>query len=206
MLAVLTPTTVAAFSVFGMYRGSWRFAGIEGFWRLCLAVVSGSLAGAALFAVIVPSAVPFSLFGVYTFVALVLANGTRVSYRLADQFRMRASIGGVPTLIYGAGVGGASAIREMLSDPLLGLTPVGFIDDDPARAGKSVNGYPILGSVDHLDSAVARSAAKAVVVCSRKIPAGKVARVQRACEARGVRVLRMHIGFEEVDAEPLPSS
>ena len=73
---------------------------------------------------------------------------TRVSYRLADQITMRARIGGEPALIYGAGVGGAGAVREMLSNPAVGLTPAGFIDDDPARAGKSVNGYPILGSVD----------------------------------------------------------
>ena len=204
MLAVLTPATVISFTWLGMYRGSWRLAGIEDFWRLCLAVVCGSLAGLALFAMIVPSEVPFSLFGVYTFVALVLANGTRVSYRLADQFRMRASIGGEPAVIYGAGIGGASAVREMLSNSLLGLTPVGFIDDNPARAGKSVNGYPILGDVDQTEAVLAQSGAKVVVVSSHKITEEKVAQVRRVCEVRGVRLLRMHIGFEEVGLEPSP--
>jgi UDP-GlcNAc:undecaprenyl-phosphate GlcNAc-1-phosphate transferase len=204
MLAVLTPTTVISFTLFGMYRGSWRLAGIDDFRRLCLAVVCGSFSGLALLGMIVPWKVPFSLFGVYTFIALVLANGARVSYRLAEQARMRASIGGVPTLIYGAGLGGASAVREMLSNSDVGLTPVGFIDDHPVRAGKFVNGYPILGNVDQLDSALAHSAARVIVVSSRKIPDERVAQVRRICEARGLRLLRMHFGFEEVDPEPSP--
>jgi FlaA1/EpsC-like NDP-sugar epimerase len=92
----------------------------------------------------------------------------------------------------------------MLSNSLLGLTPVGFIDDNPARAGKSVNGYPILGDVDQTEAVLAQSGAKVVVVSSHKITEEKVAQVRRVCEVRGVRLLRMHIGFEEVGPEPSP--
>ena len=206
MLAVLTPASVIMFTLFGMYRGSWRLAGLDDFRRLCLAVATTSLSAVALFGLTVSQNVPFSLFGVYTFVALVLANGARVSYRLIDQARMRASNGGVPTLIYGAGVGGVSAVREMLSNTDADLTPIGFIDDNPVRVRKSVNGYPILGNVDQLESALVQSKAKVVVVSSHKIPEEKLAQVRRVCDSRGVRLLRMHIGFEEVGPGPPLSS
>jgi UDP-GlcNAc:undecaprenyl-phosphate GlcNAc-1-phosphate transferase len=181
-----------------MYRASWKLAGIDAFRRLGLAVICGSIAGLAVLELIRPRDVSFSVFGIYTFVALVLATGTRVSYRLADQVRMQTANGGERTLIYGAGTGGSSAVREMLSNPAVGLTPVGFIDDNPHRVGKTVNGYPILGNVDQTDAALTQSGAKVVVVSSQKIPEQKVAQAQRVCRARGARLVRMHIDFDEV--------
>lgn len=197
-LAVLTPSCVIAFTLFGMYRASWRLAGIDAFRRLALAVICGSIVGLVFLAVTRPGDVSMSVFAVYAFVSLVLATGTRVSYRLVDQVRMQAVNRGERTLIYGAGAGGASAVREILSNIEVGLSPVGFIDDNPHRVGKTVNGYPILGNVDEVEAALAKCGATVVVISSPKIPEPKVAEVLRVCRIHGVRLLRMRIGFDEV--------
>jgi UDP-GlcNAc:undecaprenyl-phosphate GlcNAc-1-phosphate transferase len=210
MIAILTPTTVASFTLFGMYRGSWRLAGIDDFRRLFLGVITGAVSGAALFALVVPWHVPPSLFAIYAFVAVLLANAARVSYQLAEQITMRAGSLGEPALIYGAGVAGAGAVREMLSNPAVGLRPAGFIDDDAEKTGKLVNGYPILGTVDEIDEVLIRLGAAAIVVSSARIPGHKVTRAQQVCEAHGARLFRMRIDFEEVGqpdagAGPVPA-
>ena len=205
MFAALTPSSVIAFTLLGTYRASWRLEGIDAYRRLALAVFGGSAAAAVLVVLLAPEEVPLSLFGVYTFVALALANGIRVSFRLVDQARMQASTAGERTLVYGAGVRGAAALREMLSNPAAGFVPVGFVDDNPHRAGKTLNGYPILGGVERLDETLASSSSRVVVVASDRIPWAKVAEARRICAARGVRLLRMHVGFEAVPVtEPRP--
>ena len=199
-LTVLIPAHVIAFTLFGVYRASWRLAGVDAVRRLCSAVILASVASVVLLEIVRFDKRDISLFGLYMFVELVLATGSRVSYRILDQLRSQGTIGGTPTLIYGAGVGGSSAVREMLSNGAVGLTPVGFIDDNPGRAGKSLNGYPTLGNVDQLESALSQCGARVVVVSSHRIPDHKVAQVQRVCESRGVRLLRMRIGFDEVSS------
>jgi len=198
MFAALTPSSVIAFTLLGTYRASWRLEGIDAYRRLALAVFGGSAAAAVLVVLLASEEVPLSLFGVYTFVALALANGIRVSFRLVDQARMQASSAGERTLIYGAGVRGAGALREMLSNPAAGFVPVGFVDDNPHKAGKTLNGYPILGGVERLDETLAASGSRVVVVASDRIPWAKVAEARRTCAARGVRLLRMRVGFEAV--------
>ena len=199
MLAVLMPCNVTAFTFFGMYRASWRLEGIDAYRRLCLAVVSGTVAAVVLSMLMTPLDVSVSVFGVYTFVVLVLAAGVRVSFRLADQARMRAAAtSGERTLIYGAGVRGSAALGGMLANAAAGFIPVGFLDDNPHRAGKTLNGYPILGGVAEVEKAIAESGARVVVVASEKISGERVAEARRACGARGARLLRMRTVFEAV--------
>lgn len=204
MLAVMTPATVVSFRLFGMYRGSWRLAGLDDFRRLFLAVVAGTLAGALLFDAVVPWRVPYSLFAIYAAVAVILANGMRVSYRLADQLRMLASADGERAVIYGAGLAGAGAARQMLANPDARLRPVGFIDDNPEKVGRSVNGYPILGTITDLGGVIKRSGATVVVVSSIKIPHDKVAAAQEASTVAGARLLRMRVDFVEASPEHEP--
>jgi UDP-GlcNAc:undecaprenyl-phosphate/decaprenyl-phosphate GlcNAc-1-phosphate transferase len=198
MFAVLTPTSVIAFMLLGMYRASWRLEGVDAYRRLGLAVIGGAAAATVLMILFAPQNVPLSLVGVYVFVAFVLASGIRVSFRIVDQARMQSSTAGDRTLIYGAGVRGAGALREMLSNPSANLVPVGFLDDNPTRTGKTLNGHPILGGLAQIEDALASSGARVVVVASDRIPWPKVAEARRICASRGVRLLRMRVGFEAV--------
>jgi len=118
---------------------------------------------------------------------------------------MRAASAGERAIVYGAGVRGGGAIREMLSNSRAGLVPVGFLDDNPLRVGKTLDGYPILGSLAEIGKVLAETKANVVVVASDQIPAHKVAEAKRACSARGVRLVRMRVGFETVPIDPLPA-
>jgi FlaA1/EpsC-like NDP-sugar epimerase len=53
-------------------------------------------------------------------------------------------------VIYGAGRGGELLLREILNNKALNINPVGFLDDDPLKIGKKIQGFPILGEFDKL--------------------------------------------------------
>jgi FlaA1/EpsC-like NDP-sugar epimerase len=114
---------------------------------------------------------------------------------------MLASADGELAVIYGAGLAGAGAARQMLANPGAHLRPVGFIDDNPEKVGRSVNGYPILGTIGDLGDVVRRLGATVVVVSSTKIPHDRVAEAQEASVAAGARLLRMRIDFVEASPE-----
>jgi UDP-GlcNAc:undecaprenyl-phosphate GlcNAc-1-phosphate transferase len=196
-LTVLVPTQVVLLWLFGVYKGSWRLAGAHEFLWLSTAVLSAAALSLLLSGLLGFGSVPPSLYVIYGFVALALTGASRASYHALDQIRVRSLEAGSPTLIYGAGKGGSAAVREMLSNPAHNLTPVGFVDDDPIRVGRQVNGYPIMSGLDGLGDAIAKTGAQAVVISSLKIPDARVLQAQAACRAAGVKLLRMNIGFED---------
>jgi UDP-GlcNAc:undecaprenyl-phosphate GlcNAc-1-phosphate transferase len=198
LFALVAPLSVASFSALGLYKGAWRLASLDDFVRATGAVVTGSLAalaGAQLFAP-APDLVPLVV--IYTLLMLAFVNGSRVSYRVLQHRQWRASRAGRPALIYGAGLGGASVLRELLSNPAAGMRPVGFLDDDPEKLGRVFGGFPVLGSLEDLESVLEAEPGAAVVVSSAKISAERCAILSEACRVLGAPVLRYQVSFEPI--------
>jgi exopolysaccharide biosynthesis polyprenyl glycosylphosphotransferase len=62
---------------------------------------------------------------------------------LAEGRRRRLGSAGRRTLVVGAGVVGRRTARRLLSDPALGLVPVGFLDDAPLDADDETAAVPV---------------------------------------------------------------
>lgn len=88
------------------------------------------------------------------------------------------------------------ALREVRNNPALEREAVGFIDDDPAKVGIRIHGVPVLGDLERLEDLLAEQRIDEVVVASGKIAATRVRRLQSACVARGVGVVRAGVRFE----------
>ena len=202
MFAVLAPFTAASFWIFGLYRGSWRLASINDFDRLCIAVATSTFAAFLAYQIVARHAGSLSVFVIYALIKLVLANGSRASYRVLATKGWRAASRGTPVVIYGAGVGGAAALRELLSNAALEMRPIGFLDDDSTRTGRSVNGYPIVGGVEALDRLVEKIDISAVIVASAKITPARLRAAQDACNRLGIRLLRMRVTFGTCEVAP----
>ena len=67
----------------------------------------------------------------------------------APQPSAPARLPKAPALIYGAGTQGRLLLAE-LRRPDSGFEPVGWLDDDPAKAGAVLAGEPVLGTIDAL--------------------------------------------------------
>ncbi len=125
-------------------------------------------------------------------------------------------------LIVGAGVAGQDVVREIKSDPELGLKTVGFIDDN-LNVGEKVYGYPVLGKRNNLSkllrekkinqviiaipSAEGKAIAEYVKICSNaRVAARIVPRVKEIIEGKAhIRTLR-EVRVEDLLGRPVVKS
>ncbi|WP_241002601.1 hypothetical protein [Streptomyces sp. CB01881] len=63
---------------------------------------------------------------------------------------------GLRTLVVGAGAAGTALVRDLGRTPDFGLAPIGLLDDDPAKAGRSVGAVPVLGPLAELTGLAVR--------------------------------------------------
>jgi UDP-GlcNAc:undecaprenyl-phosphate GlcNAc-1-phosphate transferase len=130
----------------------------------------------------------------------LMLTGSRASFRLISEFVRRRRDAGNRLVIYGAGDGGAMAIRELLNTVAGDFRMLGFIDDDPGKTRSRIQGYPILGGYPALESLVAGGAVDTVVISTRLIDVDRLQRLRDLCAAHGVVLSRMHFELHELIA------
>lgn len=104
----------------------------------------------------------------------VLATGTfgllRYQSRLFARGVQGKVVEGVPTLVVGAGDLGAWLVRQLQDGGP--LRPVGFVDDDLSKSGRSVCGVRVLGITEEIAALVRAHGVESVVVAiADKTPA-----------------------------------
>jgi UDP-GlcNAc:undecaprenyl-phosphate GlcNAc-1-phosphate transferase len=202
-LSVLLPLTVATFWAFRLYQRSWRFAGIEDVVGANLAALASAGGGFVLARLVVDPQISGTLFLTYVSLLMVLVSAARSSFRVLAYAKESGRKDGRRVAIYGAGVGGTMALREIHSNEALRMHAVGFIDDDPRKAGRRVNGYPVLGSGSDLETLARTLRLDAVILASNKIPADRVHLAMLACHATDVDVLRFSVDIHSLRMSPV---
>ena len=98
-------------------------------------------------------------------------------------------------LVYGAGAFGRLLVREMRANPHWHMNPVGFLDDDPAKAHRWIAGVPVRGAIDDLERVLRRYSVDEVVLSSPAINGSVETRVRSVCgeQERKVRRFSMEI-------------
>lgn len=199
-LALAVVAKSVSFGVLGAYRGAWHQVSMPDVHRLLRATLLGSLVTYAALSFIFPAGgfarAIFILDGILTAVLVIAA---RASFRSLDQVRYALHSEGAPVLIYGAGKAGDLLLRELMLNPALALKPVGVIDDDPAKLGRLVHGYPVLGGAAEVRTMVARSGARKVLVCTRTVAAERLAALQEACRELSVEVLVLRLDLQPLE-------
>jgi FlaA1/EpsC-like NDP-sugar epimerase len=66
-------------------------------------------------------------------------------------------------LIIGAGNAGRRISQEITANPQLGYKIVGFLDDDPAKQGALILGYPVLGKLKDVKSVVREEGVEEII-------------------------------------------
>ena len=129
---------VGLFLPFGMYSRLWRHAGVPDMAKIIQATGASTVACATLGLFVLPTSgltilrVPISVVVLDSFLTVVVVAAPRLLIRaLATLQRTAQTTPARRALIAGAGAAGEMILRELRSNPQLGLTPVGFVDDDP---------------------------------------------------------------------------
>jgi exopolysaccharide biosynthesis polyprenyl glycosylphosphotransferase len=129
---------------------------------------------------------------------LVLASFLTLAWR-AVYIRLYTSSGLMRrVLIVGAGKAGhtlVEAYRKLNPPPFL---IIGFIDDDPSKRGKSLDGFAVLGDSEHLLDLVEDYRISDVVVAVTGEVKGETFQTILDVQERGVEVSRMPIMYEEL--------
>jgi FlaA1/EpsC-like NDP-sugar epimerase len=193
----------ALLAIFGVPRFSWRYVGLREAVRILQAIGVGSLilAGIRMVAVaLLPidgpaqySYLPYGVIVVDCVLAFLGVSGARVLRRITSE---RAEIRrllpetrqSVRTLLVGAGRSGVMVAKEIAGRPELGITPVGFVDDDRDKRGSVVHGVPVLGSTADLLQIAQDLSAKQAIITISNAPGSAVRRIAAACQQAGLQV------------------
>lgn len=194
--AVVPFLVLLSFLLFGLYRRRWRHASLEDLVRPTGAVLMTGAGTMVVDLFAFGGQAPASFFVVFTVLLLLLANGSRSSYRLLAWLKARSAESGVRVLLYGAGRRGSMAIRELQALQSKSLFPVGFVDDDLGKQGRFLNGLPVLGTLEELDELIERHGVGGVVVTTARIPRAAVLRVEDICAERRVAFLQFNVSFD----------
>src|SRR5579883_857465 len=150
------------FIPFRLYQGLWRYTSLWDLGNIAAAVVLSS----ALIAVIVNPmaalAYPRSIILIDTLLLICLMTGVRLLRRVYRGLRSGQRAEGV--LIYGAGDAGEMIVRDMRNNPYYKIAPIGFIDDDPKKAGSRIHGVPVLGNRHSLKSILQRHSIHEILI------------------------------------------
>jgi FlaA1/EpsC-like NDP-sugar epimerase len=95
---------------------------------------------------------------------------------------------GTPALIVGAGQAGTSLARDLHRVQSFGLTPIGFLDDDPLKQGRRYRGTPVMGTVDDLEVVLERTGADVVVIAIPSMSSVAIRALARRAALLGARV------------------
>ena len=142
------------FHQFGFYKRYWRYASIDELAQI--ATLTATVILVQIFVLqgiselinssinMLPISLPI-LDGIFTF---MFVGGLRFSIRAIERlnerrYKIKQSD---RVLIIGAGHAGISLVQEMQRNSRLGLLPVAFIDDDPAKSSLHIRGIYVVGN------------------------------------------------------------
>ena len=194
--AASVPTRLVIYWIFGLYRRLWRYASIAEVNRIFIAGVSASVVSAVLGFFLLPQ---LGLVAVRVPVSVLFTNGL-LSLGIIAAPRLLARIGGWRaaerglgqgeqrrTLIAGAGAAGCMIVRELLDNPELGLTPIGFLDDDRRKHGQRLTGLPVFGASGDMARIVEREDIREVIIAMPSARATVIRDVARAALDCGIK-------------------
>ncbi len=181
--------------VCGVYRGLWRYAGLSDLVTIAKAVLAGAVAsGAIVFVLFDWNAAGLTLFVLYGLLLFVFITVSRWSFRL-----LRAVLVGTepkhpdarPVLIYGAGDRGVWLLSELRNNRSLRCAPLGFIDDDPHKAGRRIHDCRIYMRSE-LPELLTKYQVTEVLISTPQIPAEPIEQLRQL----GFQVSRLQIRLE----------
>ncbi|MCA7085491.1 polysaccharide biosynthesis protein [Cupriavidus sp. DB3] len=186
----VVPLYGAMFKVFGLYRGMWVFASLPDLMRIAKAVASGAIMTTVVGTMLQPAPpVPRSVLALAPILLLLGMGGSRALYRATKEFYRYGGLiaQGKPVLVLGAGEAAASLARELSRSPKWRL--VGLLDDDPAKRGREIQGYKVLGRITELGQIAAQHKVEHVIIAMPSAPPQVHRRVATLCVRANVRAM-----------------
>jgi FlaA1/EpsC-like NDP-sugar epimerase len=183
-LPLLLFLRVVALAWAGLFTGWLRHFGVEDLLRLVAAVSVSQFAFVGIVATTGHLAsLPVVIVVLDWMIAVLAFVSVRVAVRLLREGRGwgRSGVAGKPVLVLGAGNAAARFIHSVRTGALTGLSPVGLVDDDPAKRSLHIHGTAVLGSMDDLEQLVRRYDVRLLVIAMPSATRTQMQRVVERC-------------------------
>jgi FlaA1/EpsC-like NDP-sugar epimerase len=201
-IAFVVVGKLVVFWSFGLYHKLWRFTDGKDFEAIVRAVVVASF-GLVVAFFLIPASValdpPRGVIALDFLLTLTLITGVRFLVRALMERRFRGPLAqkdAREVLIVGAGNGGQLVAAELRRNPELGGVPIGFVDDDPRKAGVRIAGLKVEGTTDELARVLDGAEPDEVIIAIPSAPGELRARVVAACREREIPVRTLPTVFE----------
>jgi FlaA1/EpsC-like NDP-sugar epimerase len=144
---------------------------------------------------------PNGVIVLFALLSLVFLVGVRAIARSVYERRplaaFRGGKGARTVLIAGAGEGGRMVAREIMRNRELGLVPVGYVDDDPAKKRLRIEGLRVRGNTEgDLPRILDEAEPDEVIIAIPSAPGSTRARIVRECRERAIPVRTLPTVFE----------
>jgi len=174
--------------LFGLYGQMWRYASVQEARRV---IQAGILAGLAVVAATLliggtTRLLPLSVVILGAALSLMGVGALRFQSRLFGFRRRSLEAEPMRVLVVGAGDAGSMVLKDLLRNPSLTLDPVGFVDDNLRKVGRSLHGVPVLGTRAAIPRLVARLRVDQVLLAVPSATSEVVRQVASLCEEAGV--------------------
>jgi UDP-GlcNAc:undecaprenyl-phosphate GlcNAc-1-phosphate transferase len=192
-----------AFLAAGIYRGIWRYTSISDLIVFGKGVFLGSLLSVLAILLLYRfqnfSRAVFILDG---FILLFALISSRLAFRVfRELLPLPHGSVGQRVLIYGAGDGGEMLLRELRNNSDLQYLPVAFLDDDPLKKGKVINGLQVYDANGALGDLCRDKEIREILVSTRKLSKDRLDELRDLCRRENVDLKRAGIKIESMDFE-----
>ena len=185
-LPIILVIKVSCFAGCGLYRGVWRYLGVEDLLTVLKAITLGSIFSTlALLYVWRFAGYSRAVLIIDWMLSFFAVGGARVIERLLDEWITASAAGQVPVLIIGAGDSGERVLRYLKYQGKAAGRIVGFLDDDPRKHGNRIHGCAVLGGRERLPAILDSHHVRDVLIAITDPPGTLLEHVQHCCEPRG---------------------
>ncbi len=200
---IILVVTYASLYIFRVYRGVWRYIGINDLLRFGGASLLAGAVAWLIIQLVFPSQ-PYTpdVFLLFTVYLLLGLSASRSSFLIMDRLftQQNSNHHKENVRLYGAEDAGEIALRWIQRNPTMGYSVVGFLDDDALKWGSNIHGVNILGDLTKLEDCIEDKQISGVIATTDDLlstPEGE--RLVSTCRSKGIWVRIMHLDFELTD-------
>jgi FlaA1/EpsC-like NDP-sugar epimerase len=178
------------FVSFGLYRTTWRFAGLKEVTKIFKIIAVSSLGIFTLLSVInITLPIPRSVMVLNPIILLIMIGGSRITYRIFNELSLyQATLKkGKPVIVFSNSNIAASLINNLQKSSKWSV--VAMLSDDKTIHNREVGGVKVYGAFTALQKLLSHCKAEHIIIASHLSNRKEMRKIIEACSALGLKTL-----------------
>lgn len=190
-IALMTFFLMFFFFRFNLYKKIWRYASIGEMYCVFKSVVIGTLLVFFISELFFHQISQKSIYIIIFINCLLLIGGSRIAWRMwADPYitSSKRESSQERALIIGAGTVGRAIAKELKSQSSEMIYPIAFIDDDPQKKNKQINGLSVMGDRKDILDIVEKERVSFIIIALPSDQKEDIRNIIKICNKTGCKI------------------